>query len=960
MSKPRLSSISGMRWVRLLAVSAVAAGVCVTSPAGPAQASQITETAHSAIPAVALSDEQKAVEQARESGTAVEVVSLRTEDSLTFANPDGTLTEEMTASPQRVRRTDGSWVPVDPTLERRPDGSIGPKAAAVDLSFSAGGTTGPLVRLDENGKAMSLSWPGELPEPTLDGDTATYPEVLPGVDLKMSASPTGYAYVLVVKTADAAANDDLERLRLTAAAEGVTLRTAPAGGLEAVDSTGATVFAGGTPTMWDSSGEAAARAGTPAAGPASGEQTVPAEPSDGASAGDRTADVALDVDTASVTLVPDADLLHSENTVFPLYIDPDATVSRTDWMYVSSGWPSTEYYKFDDDKGVGRCTVEGGIVCSTDPYTNRMYFKFTPAASTWANRTVSKAVFRVYETWSFTCTASWVKVNLVDDTKVNSSTNWNNKPANGDQMGDRKVAYGRGGACDPEAPASWVEFKDNADETDENLTPTVRTKLKNGDPIAFALSATDESDGNSWKRFRGDNAALSVTYNTRPANPTNPTTTSPVVSCATGASRPYSNDNSPMLHVDGYDAENQNLKVTFEVTDTTAGKVTNHVTASQSDSADFSAQLSGLVHGHVYRWRAKANDGIDDSAGWSPNCEFAVDTQRPNPPSVSSTAFPEDQWSQLKAGQSGRFNFTASTTGDTVYGHDTDRYEWAISNDNPTNVVNPATVGAVGEKDIVPGTFGPNVLYARAVDRAGNRSTAIKYVFKPLRPCDDLVALTCAAAAYQFDDNTGTTAADASGKGHPVTLAGPVWTAGRKTTDVPTDRAIRLDGVDDVGTAAPVIDTRQAFTVSAWVKLNSVAESAGVVSQSGTNGSGFSLQYWKWTGKWVFMRHRTDIVSPTADQMARAWSVNPPVIGKWTHLAGTFDPNSGDMTLYVDGEAQQTVKYTEQPWNATDALRIGHTKWNGNPVDRLPGEIDDVRIYAGPLDSADIYGLFRG
>lgn len=378
MSSPRLS-FPGMRWAGLLAVSVVAVNVCTTLPVSPAHASVFAEPS---APVAAISDEQKAVEQAEQAGVPVEVVGLREEDALVFANPDGTFTQELSASPQRVQRADGSWVAVDPTLERRPDGSIGPKAAAVDLSFSNGGESA-LVELNEDGKALSLSWPGKLPEPTLSGDTATYAQVLPGVDLKMSASPTGYAYVLVVKDADAADNTDLERLQLSAEAQGVSLRTAPAGGLEAVDAAGVTVFAGGTPTMWDSSGEAAADAGTPASGPASGEDVQPVDPSAGASAGDRTAEVSLDVTATSVTLVPDAGLLHSDDAVFPLYIDPDATVSRTSWMYVSSGWPSTEYYKFDDDKGVGRCTVEGGIVCSTDPYTNRMYFKFTPNAATW-------------------------------------------------------------------------------------------------------------------------------------------------------------------------------------------------------------------------------------------------------------------------------------------------------------------------------------------------------------------------------------------------------------------------------------------------------------------------------------------------------------------------------------------------------------------------------------------------
>jgi hypothetical protein len=935
-----------------VSVVAVPVGVFVLPAASSAQA-----IAEPAVGAVAGSDEQQSLEQARLSGVPVEIVSRRGEDTLVFANPDGTFTEEISAGPQRVRADDGSWVPVDPTLQYNQDGSVRPRAAVVDLSFSSGGTS-PLVKLEEDGKALSLSWPGKLPEPVLEGDTAIYGEVLPGVDLRMSASATGYAYVLVVKDAAAADNSELQQLQLSAEATGVKLKTAPAGGLEAVDAVGETVFAGGTPTMWDSSGEAAAAAGVPAVGPGSGESVTPADPAAGASPGDQVADVDLKVTSSSVTLVPDADLLKADDVVFPLYIDPDATVTRTDWLYVSSGWPTTEYYKFDDDKGVGRCTVQGQIVCSTSAYTNRMYFKFTPTASQWANRQVQKARFRVYETFSFTCTASWVKVNLVDAALVNSSTNWNNKPANGDQMGDRKVAYGRGDACDPSAPASWVEFSDNPDETDENLTATVRSKLGGGDPIAFALSASDESDANSWKRFRGDNAALSVTYNTRPAKPWNGRTTSPTTACATGASRPYINDNSPMLHVNADDADNQNLKATFELTDTTSGAVSPFVTAWMADTSDFSVQLNNLVHGRVYKWRAKTNDGINDSVAWSDWCEFAVDTQLPDPPAVVSEEFPADELSDLKAGESGTFTFTPAATGDTPYGADTDFFEWAIGNDTPTNAVNPTTLGAAGEKDITPTSFGPNVMYVRAVDRAGNRSANRKYVFRPQRPCEDLLAPTCAAVVYPFDDNTGTTAADASGKGRHLTLAGPTWTTGRKAAETATDRALHFDGVDDAGTAAPAVDTRQAFTVSVWAKLDNVNANSAVISQSGTYMSGFSLLYWKPTNTWSFFQMRADTNTPAADAMVKASGAGPAVTGKWTHLAAAYDPNAGTMTLYVDGVEQQTVSH-QMSWNASDALRVGHAKWKGAAADRFPGDIDDVRVFPGLLDSADIFGLAR-
>lgn len=59
---------------------------------------------------------------------------------------------------------------------------------------------------------MSLGWPGLLPEPRLDGATATYPEVFNGVDLRLTADAEGFQRVLVVKSAEAAANPALDRM----------------------------------------------------------------------------------------------------------------------------------------------------------------------------------------------------------------------------------------------------------------------------------------------------------------------------------------------------------------------------------------------------------------------------------------------------------------------------------------------------------------------------------------------------------------------------------------------------------------------------------------------------------------------------------------------------------------------------------------------------------------------------
>ncbi|MFG3295570.1 hypothetical protein ACGF3G_43070 [Streptomyces sp. NPDC048179] len=133
-------------------MTALLAGLPVLSALAPA--------AH----ADALSEAQAASAQAAESGEQVEVVGQRTEYSTTYANPDGlTFKLVQSASPVRARLADGSWAAPDATLERRADGSIGPKAAVLGISLSDGGDGDALVKLSKGGASLSLGWPGRLP-----------------------------------------------------------------------------------------------------------------------------------------------------------------------------------------------------------------------------------------------------------------------------------------------------------------------------------------------------------------------------------------------------------------------------------------------------------------------------------------------------------------------------------------------------------------------------------------------------------------------------------------------------------------------------------------------------------------------------------------------------------------------------------------------------------------------------
>ncbi|MEO9240223.1 MAG: LamG domain-containing protein, partial [Jatrophihabitantaceae bacterium] len=156
----------------------------------------------------------------------MEVIDQTTETTQVMANPDGSFTLTSTREPIRVNQ-DGNWTPIDTTLASNSDGTLSPQATIADLTFSGGGSGPALTIADpDNGNAISFTWPTPLPTPTIDQDTATYSDVLPGVDLKLTAAAASYSEVLVVKDATAAANPALDQLNLQATASGLTLSRA--------------------------------------------------------------------------------------------------------------------------------------------------------------------------------------------------------------------------------------------------------------------------------------------------------------------------------------------------------------------------------------------------------------------------------------------------------------------------------------------------------------------------------------------------------------------------------------------------------------------------------------------------------------------------------------------------------------------------------------------------------------
>ncbi|MEI5103888.1 hypothetical protein RB200_42200 [Streptomyces sp. PmtG] len=121
--------------------------------------------ARAAAPEAPLT-ERSASQRASATGEPVEVAAERTEYTTTTANPDGSFTLRQSTEPQRARDRNGAWRDIDVTLEKRADGTVGPKSAVVDLSFSGGGSGTGLLSLGTGDQRLKLGWPTPLPEPS--------------------------------------------------------------------------------------------------------------------------------------------------------------------------------------------------------------------------------------------------------------------------------------------------------------------------------------------------------------------------------------------------------------------------------------------------------------------------------------------------------------------------------------------------------------------------------------------------------------------------------------------------------------------------------------------------------------------------------------------------------------------------------------------------------------------------
>lgn len=194
---------------------------------------------------------------------------------------------------------------------------------------------------------------------------------------------------------------------------------------------------------------------------------------------------------------------------------------------------------------------------------------------------------------------------------------------------------------------------------------------------------------------------------------------------------------------------------------------------------------------------------------------------------------------------------------------------------------------------------------------------------------------------WPFDENSGTTATDVSGKGHNATFytGSPAWTTGKLGSAINFNgsSALRAVGVTGGGTF-PV-----GHTMAAWVNPSAVAPNTNIFESTG--------------GIFYLSLHASGNRAFHSANIAGQRTINGTTLmstGNWYFVVGTYD--NANLKVYVNGVLDGTVAVTGADVSADPYFCIGANSCNSYWT---TGKVDDVRIYSRPLSADEILAMYK-
>jgi hypothetical protein len=908
--------------VRLVATGVIA-GFLVAVPVSGAQAAPAC--------AASAADEKAALQVAAACRTKVEVLSEKTEYALGYAMPDGSKTLEIAVEPQRVKRA-GAWQSIDTSLRVGAGGRLRPVATMSDVSFSPGGDV-PLVTIADQGRRFELSWPSTLPAPVVSGSTATYRDVLAGVDLTVTATRAGYQHVLVAKTEAALRDPALTAIRYKTSGE-LKPSVAGDGSLTLADATGVTVpWVSHAASMWDSS-YAPGLAGEVLADVAKAD-SVPASTSAGAGPAARSAPVGVRVSGSDLLVVPDAELLRTAKV--PLFIDPPwQNTTAPTFAYADN--PNTNW-DVGNQAWVGRNPYDGRLF--------RSFFAFNISAL--LGKRITSARFDSTLTHNWACAGNTAYLYRSGGIATTPRTAWSPGllVSLASAWGDSNEA----GGCGADRGDDRLLFGSGAFTTDlHNVAAGGSTSYTVGLCMCTNSGGANENVSTQWMKFIVANSNLVVGYNSYPGTPADLKTSGVACGGTVGTT-------SPQLRAQYVDADGtDNLTGNFEFQEIPSGAVVPKPgpVKPANNYGDVTLSLGAASEGKTYQWRVQTTDGTDTSP-WSSWCNFTVNASPPPVPGVSSTAYPTGATANGGPGVAGAFTFSNGG----MSGADITSYTYGWT-DPPAETVAVAA-GASATLSLTPPRYGYNTLHVFSKDPSGTPGPTAHYQFLVGSPSAPI-------ASWPLDT--------VAGHGYNDQAGGANLTVQPTRTDVVWSPDLRFHGENAVsfdtvaespanvgGTLwAPVaaLDTSKAFSVSAWVRPAALPTgNSQAVGQDGVDVGGFYLGIRQggapFGPRWSFTMWDTSVNTSTG-RAAYGAVLGATDLNRWTHLMGVFDPAEHKVRLYVNGVLAGEVQGGATPWKATGNVTVGRGSWLGGPSDGWKGQVADVRMWSRVAGVDDLWG----
>ncbi|WP_447948615.1 LamG-like jellyroll fold domain-containing protein [Microbacterium maritypicum] len=819
-----------------------------------------------------------AMSTAQATGEPVPVEGMITPTQQHLAMPDGTMQYEASTVPVRVEQ-DSEWVPVDTTLTRV-DGWLEPIASAAPVRFSLGGGNELAQVQTESGEWVTETWPyGTLPAPTVDGDTATYANVLPDVDLKMVATKTGQASVYVVKTEKAAQSGTLDDLHVLI--RDAELTTKPNGSVEAEAADGSQIVAG-QPLWWDSSEGGSFRE------PGATEPVLPVTHDIG---DDR---VALDVG-ASVTTQEKAS---GQEVTYPIFIDPDWSAGIQASWYTDAAYPNQSYLNASTSDVLRMGRYEN--------FRGNIFYEFI--ISPLAGKEILGARLGATQIRWASCPNSPVQVRAFGPQSGGFTWNQQNHSLWGPVLDTQNP-----GSCSsgPEA-VGW------------NVTAGVQAYVGQ---TWFQLGLAPQNETVVSRRHFSRAATLTVSYNSRPNATTDPVFVSPSRQCGTAAAPAMIGQTDVTVQVNQTDPDPGNVDVNFHIM-----KASALATSLQWKHPGLGAQglktatFTGLTNGETYAWYARGSDWVHDGVAPTAWCYFTVDTTKPAVPAVTApTGATYTVGTRVDLSVSGASDVAGYVYWVTPTQLSTPAPPVPADGTVSVNATLPACATALTQNvrwackapagattlSVAP-TDTLSTLWISAYDKAGNQSAATGV---PLYPGGNTGTPAAAADldaghAWQVTQMS-TPLPNTIPDSNPWIGAGGIdllipETSSTTSTDLP-DPPIETPVLStaggtamEVSTMYPAVNAMNSFTFNVWVKTRYLPASGSqkIAMQGGGASGSVQLQVTS-AGTFAFCLGDYSVNSASTTPTSNCATGGTATPGSWQMLTGIWDATNKQLRLLV-------------------------------------------------------------